>query len=162
MSDLPEMITIFRSADPGAEDDANTVCDMLVEAGFTAVLVDDSEPGVFEGSWEVRVPAGQAEAAEAAWAEAAAAMPAGDPSEDLDLVALFEEGTELSELEATSLQSLLEANGITAMVVGASGLPSIPYEVRVPREQLEAAEQVVADAVAAGSEGAETAEAEGQ
>lgn len=145
-----ELVTVFRSADTSAGDDAEQVCDLLVEAGLTAIVVDDSEPGVVEGCWEVRVPASQAEHADQVIAASAAAIEhRGNPSDDLDLIPLFEEGTDLTELEAMNLKTLLEANGIPTVVVGSSQLPNIPFEVRVPQDQLEAAEQVVADASAA-------------
>jgi len=145
-----ELVTVFRSADASADDDAEQVCDLLVEAGLTAIVVDDSEPGVVEGCWEVRVPANQAEHADQLISASAAAMEnRGDPSDDLDLIPLFEEGTDLTELEAMNLKTLLEANGIPTVVVGSSQLPNIPFEVRVPQDLLETAEQVVADASAA-------------
>lgn len=144
------MVTVFRSADSSAGDDAEQVCDLLVEAGLTAIAVDDSEPGVIEGCWEVRVPASQAEQADQVIAASAAEMEdSGNPSDDLNLISLFEEGTALTELEAMNLKTLLEANSIPAVVVGSSQLPNIPFEVRVPQDMLEAAEQVVADASAA-------------
>lgn len=154
MANAPELVTVFRSADESAGDDAEQVCDLLVEAGLTAIAVDDSEPGVMEGCWEVRVPADQAGKADEVMAASAGNVPAeGDPSDDLDLIPLFEEGTDLTELEAMNLKTLLEANGIPAVVIGSSTLPNIPFEVRVPQDMLESAEQVVADAASAPASG---------
>lgn len=159
MENPTEMVTVFRSADSSAGEDAEQVCDLLVEAGLTAIAVDDTEPGVVEGCWEVRVPAGQAQQADQVIAASAESLEdGGNPSDDLDLIPLFEEGTDLSELEAMNLKTLLEANGIPVVVIGSSQLPNIPFEVRVPQDQLEAAEQVVADAAAAAAaEGGEEA-----
>ena len=90
MAETLELVTIYRAEGDSAEQEASDVCDALVEAGYTAVVVDDSDPEVPEGTFEVRVPQGQAEAAQAAIG--------GDPSADLDLVPLFEQGTELSSI----------------------------------------------------------------
>lgn len=150
MENPTELVTVFRSADESAGDDAEQICDLLVEAGLTAIAVDDSEPGVMEGCWEVRVPAEQAEQADQMIAASAGTVPAeGDPSDEMDLIPLFEEGTDLTELEAMNLKTLLEANGIPTVVYGSSQLPNIPFDVRVPQDMLEAAEQVVADAATA-------------
>ena len=59
-----------------------------------------------------------------------------------------------------ALHGLLEANGIESAVVGPSTLPSVEFQVQVPRSQLEDAARVMADAKAAGSSAAEEAEAE--
>ena len=139
MGETLELITVYQADDESAEENATSVCDALVEAGYTAVVVDDSDPEVSEGTFEVRVPADQAEAARAALA--------GDPSEDLDMVPLFEKGTELSDMEAMNIKALLEANGIQAVVIGAEMLPNLPCEIQVPRDQLEAAEAIVAEAL---------------
>lgn len=150
MPDLPELVTVFRSGDPDAEDQAAEVCDLLVESGLTAVAFDDSEPGIVQGSWEVRVPQEQAADAESILAKPVAE---GNPSDEMDLVPVFEEGTELSEMEAMSLKALLESNGISVVTVGTPSMPNLPFEIRVPAEQLEAAEQIIQDAAALGAEG---------
>lgn len=138
MGETLELVTIYRAEGDSAQEDATEVCDVLVEAGYTAVVADDSDPEVPSGAFDVRVPADQA--------EAAAAAIAGDPSEELDLVPLFEQGTELSEMEALNIKSLLEANGIEAVIQGSEMIPSIPFEIQVRRDQLEEAERVVAEA----------------
>lgn len=78
---------------------------------------------------------------------------------DLDLVPLFEEEEDLSEMEADTLKSLLEANGINVVIVGAEMLPSLPYEVRVPLNQRARAREIIADALDAGEQAAEEGEA---
>jgi hypothetical protein len=160
MDDPTELVTVFRSAETNADEEAEQVCDLLVEAGLTAISVDDSVPGVVEGSWEVRVPASQAEQADRVMAEEAAAAPAADPGEDLDLVPLFEEGTDISELEAMNLKALLEANDIPAFIIGAPQMPNLPFDVRVPRERFQDAHDLIAASVADPGPGGESAPAE--
>jgi hypothetical protein len=67
---------------------------------------------------------------------------------DVNLVPLTEGGLELelSEMETLSVKTLLEANGIQVMVVGASQMPNLPYEILVPESQLQEAIQIVKDA----------------
>jgi hypothetical protein len=54
-------------------------------------------------------------------------------SHDLDFATIHSgQGTE-AEMEAISIQSLLEANDIPCTVVGSQQIPSLPFEVRVPK-----------------------------
>jgi hypothetical protein len=84
-----------------------------------------------------------------------------NPSHDLDLVTVFRlaEGG-IEEMEVIAVQQLLESNGIRTVVVGDSPLPNLAEEIRVSREDAERAQQLIADALAAGPEGADEAEAE--
>jgi hypothetical protein len=81
-----------------------------------------------------------------------------EESHDLDMVTVFQSAGTTSEMEALSVQSLLEAAGITAMVVGAQSLPNLPEEVRVAKEHVTEAKRIIADALAAGPAGAAEAE----
>jgi hypothetical protein len=86
-------------------------------------------------------------------------------SDPVDLVPVLEEdGTplEVTEMEATSLQSLLEASGIEAEIVGAEMMPNLPYRIQVPADQAKQAAEIIAEARATGSEGAEEAERAGE
>jgi hypothetical protein len=83
-------------------------------------------------------------------------------SEELDLVTVFESAGTSSEMEALQVQALLESNGIEAVLIGDTRLPNIPEEVRVAREDLSRAQQLIADALAAGPAGAVEAEAAGE
>ena len=76
------------------------------------------------------------------------------------LVPLVLDGLELevSELELATLKPLLEANGIEVVVQGATPLPNLPYELLVPEEELERAQQILREALQAGPEGAVEAE----
>jgi Putative prokaryotic signal transducing protein len=85
-----------------------------------------------------------------------------DDSEDMDLVTVFEGAGASSEMEALSVQALLESNGIEAVLIGNTLLPNIPDEIRVPREDFERAQQLIKDALAAGPSGAQEAEAAGE
>ncbi len=78
-------------------------------------------------------------------------MDAREESHDLDLVTVFQSAGTTSEMEALSVQSLLEASGIAAVVVGAQSLPNLPEEVRVAKEHETEAKRIIADALAAGA-----------
>ena len=82
-----------------------------------------------------------------------------DPSAALDMITLFSSGAMDAELEANNIHNLLKAGGISSVIVGASMIPSLEYQVRVPREDLERAGRMVEEARAAGPEAAAEAEA---
>ena len=81
-----------------------------------------------------------------------------NPSHDLDMVTLYTATTIDSEMEAGALSSLLESNGIPALVIG-SPFPALGYQVQVPRERAEEARRLIEEAEAAGPEAASEAEA---
>jgi hypothetical protein len=81
-----------------------------------------------------------------------------EESHDLDLVTVFQTAGTTSEMEALSVQSLLESAGIAAVVVGAQSLPNLPEEVRVAKEHVTEAKRIIADALSAGPAGAAEAE----
>jgi len=87
-----------------------------------------------------------------------------NPSHDLDLVTLFSSSNIDAEMEANNIHSMLEANGIPSVVVGATSIPSLEFQVQVPRAALEEAQHILEEARAAGPEAAAEAEAasEGQ
>jgi Putative prokaryotic signal transducing protein len=84
-----------------------------------------------------------------------------DSSHDLDMVTLLTATNIDSEMEAGILKSLLESNGVPALVVD-SPIPSLGYQVQVPREQAEEARRVMEEAQAAGPEAAAEAESESE
>jgi Putative prokaryotic signal transducing protein len=161
-----EMATAFRSADESAEDDAQAIRDLLESEGIQAVLLDDSAPGVPEGVWEVQVPAADASRAEKLIAEAA--LPEQDMT-DLDVspqlatetVFRASAGT-TAELEAMAVKSVLESNGVAALMVGDSVLPNLAFEVRVAAEHAQRARELIAEAEAAGPQAADEAEQSGE
>lgn len=164
MHDATESVTVFRSLDPAAESDAARVRELLSGAGLDAVVFDDNTPGVVEGTFEVRVPASQAEQAERLIAAGDAEMQqaSGDTSESLDLETVFQAdgASPTAEMEAMEVSSLLTAAGIDTVTIGSSTLPNLPFEVRVPRDDAERARLVIAEARAAGPAAAEQAERE--
>jgi hypothetical protein len=83
-------------------------------------------------------------------------------SEELDLVTVFEGAGTNNEMEAMSVQALLEANGIQAVIIGDAVLPNLEEDVRVPRQDLDRAQKIIADALAAGPAAALEAEMESE
>ena len=82
-----------------------------------------------------------------------------DPSHDLDVVTLFSSSNHDAEMEAMAIHSILQANGIPSMLVGASTIPVLEFQVQVPKADLEAAQRVLEEARAAGPAAAAEAEA---
>jgi hypothetical protein len=154
-----ELVTVFRSAEHSAESEAIQVRDFLLEEGISAELFDDKAPGVPTGAYEVRVPAPDAQHAEELIADRETTPEDRRyGSHEFDLVTAFSSNAHNSEMEATAIHSILEANGIPSLIVGASVYPNLPFEVRVPRNRLQEAQRVIAESQAAGPEAAEEAE----
>jgi hypothetical protein len=156
---MEQPVTIFRSADEDAEDDAMAVVELLKGEGIKAALIDDSAPGVPEGAWEVRVASVDGPRAEALVAAQDEESEEIDESPGLDLVTVFETGAGSTEMDAQSIKNVLEANGIEAVIVGGTPIPSTGQEVQVAREDATEARQVIADALAAGPTAADEGEA---
>jgi hypothetical protein len=153
-------VTVFRSADTTAQEDAESVLKMLRAHGVFGALFDDTNRGIPEGAIEVRV-----EAKDSARAEALiAANPVDDEltevdnSHKLDAVTVFRSAGNSTEMEAMSVKALLESNGIEAMIVGDTRWPNLPEEVRVAQEHVTQAKRLIQDALAAGPAGAAEAE----
>jgi hypothetical protein len=166
---MGSQITVFRSADESAKEEAEGVRQMLLDAGIPAVLLDDTAPGLVVGTYEVRVEEENQTRAE----ELIAGMPAdqeqdepkeaGDPSHALDLVTVFSSGAGArAEMEALSIQSILDAGGISAVFAGDTRYPIFPVNVRVTRTDEAKARELIAEALASGPAGADEAEAEGE
>ena len=85
-----------------------------------------------------------------------------NPGHELDMVTLFSSMNHDAEMEALALHSLLEANGIESAVIGPSTLPSVEFQVQVPRSQMGQAKRVMAEAREAGPAAADEAEAAGE
>lgn len=157
MSNELDLITVYRSMDADAKEDAECIVDLLTDAGIPAALLDDSKPGVPEGVFEVQVPAADAARAEQLIAE----NPLPEETEEVDdssALNLETIASATSEMEAFSLKNLLESNGIAAVLVGDSVLPNFPFEVRVAHDQAERARVLIADAEEIGPAAAEEAE----
>jgi putative signal transducing protein len=80
----------------------------------------------------------------------------------MDMVNIFSSSNYDAEMEAMQIHGVMEANGIPCIVVGPGTLPVLEFEVQVPRERLEQAERILAEAQAAGPAGAAEAEAAGE
>jgi uridine phosphorylase len=72
---------------------------------------------------------------------------------------VFSSSNHDAEMEATAIQGMLKSNGIEAVVVGPSVIPSLEFQVQVPRSQAEDARRMIEEARAAGPEAAAEAEA---
>lgn len=82
-----------------------------------------------------------------------------DDSHDMDMVTLFSSNNYDAEMEATQIHSILQSNGIPSVLVGASTLPMLEFEVQVPQDRLEEGQRILAEARAAGPAAAAEAEA---
>ena len=156
-----EMVTVFRSADTGAEEQADTVRDLLANTGIEARVFSGSDAGVMKGVFEVRVPAErQADAERLIETEQTLNQEALDVSHDFDMVPAFVSDEASAEMIATEIRAILDAQGIPSVMVSGTMFPSLPYEVRVPRASLEDARKAIAAAEEAGPAAAEEAERE--
>ncbi len=158
-----DLVTVFRSADEDAPDEAAGIAALLKSAGIDATILDDRAPGIPEGAWEVRVSRANVSQAESLIAAAEAESP--DDSDDLDLVPVFRsgDGTSEGDVEALTIKNLLVASGIPAVLVGGDvPIPSLNQEVRVAREDLAEARRIIRDARASGRAAADQAEAESE
>lgn len=155
---------MFRSADDSAQDDAAQVAQSLNSAGIPAKVLDDTAPGVPQGAWEVCVSKDDSARADAFIAthplEDEMANP--DESHDLDLVTVFRSAGTNTEAEALTVKGLLDSAGIPAVIVADARWPNLPEHVRAPRAQASEARRVIAEALAAGPQAAEEAEAESE
>jgi hypothetical protein len=154
-----DMVTVFRSADDDAEDDAKAIKELLTSQWIDAVLLDDSAPGVPTGAWEIQVTRTSSARAEELISEARlpdSELTEVDNSSALDTVTVFRaRGGTISEMEAMWVKSMLESAGIATILVGDSVLPNLSFELQVARDQAEGARQLIEAATKAGSEAAE-------
>jgi Putative prokaryotic signal transducing protein len=160
----PDLVTVYRSMDATAKTDCETIIELLSDNNISAVLLDDSAPGVPEGTFEVQVPA-----AESARAEAiidANPLPDEveevDDSEALDLETIFHSDGTMAEVECMGIRNVLEANGIASVLVGDSVLPTLGFEVKVARDQVENAKRIIAQAELDGPASADAGELESE
>jgi hypothetical protein len=163
MAEQGELVTVFRSADPTAEEQAAAARDLLLDAGYDAEIFDDSAPGVPEGAFEVRVPREQQAGAERL-VDARKDFTSAplDVSHDLDMVTVFVSDAPDAEMLAAEIRSILDAQAIPSVLVSGTMFPSLPYEVRVPKVRVEEARQAIDAAEAAGPSAAEEAERESE
>lgn len=81
-----------------------------------------------------------------------------DDSHDLDLVPVFSSSNHDGEMEAETIKEILEASEIPAILVGPSSIPSLEFQVQVPEGRFAEAQQIIAEARAAGPAAAMEAE----
>ena len=157
MSAHSELVTVYRSMDTTAKEDCEVIADILTAEGLAPVILDDEAPGVPEGTFEVQVP--PAEVAKAERLIAQNPLPDDveevDDSSDLDLETIYHADGSLAEVESMEIKNLLESNGIAAVAVGSSVLPTMSFEVKVAHEQAARAREVINEAQAAGPAAAE-------
>ncbi|MGI8742651.1 MAG: putative signal transducing protein [Bryobacteraceae bacterium] len=165
MTEASQLVTVYRSMEPEAKEDCETIVSLLTAEGLAPVILDDTAPGVPEGVYEVCVPANQAAKAE----DVIDSNPLPDEvedvdnSEELDLEPIYHsEGNAMAEVEAVGIKNVLESNGIAAVIVGDSVLPNLAFEVRVAREQVERAKTLLEEARRAGPAAADEAERAGE
>src|ERR1022692_2653666 len=60
-----------------------------------------------------------------------------DPSHAFDMVPVYSSLAVDAEMEADVIHGVLESNGVPSMVVRATGLAPLGFEVQVPRARLE-------------------------
>jgi hypothetical protein len=162
MSVPADFVTVYRSMDATAKQDAEAVMDMLAARGVAAVMLDDSAPGVPEGAFEVKVAPADAVKAEQ-WIDENPLpdeVAEVDDSANLDLETVFAAVGTLAEMQAEGIKNLLESNGITTVLNGLSVLPYLPFEVRVARAEADRARELIAEAKIAGPAAADEAELE--
>ena len=82
-------------------------------------------------------------------------------SHDLDTVSLFQSQTVDAELDADNISGILESNGISP-VVRRSPYPTLGVDILVARADLERAQALIAEALEAGADAADEAEAESE
>lgn len=82
----------------------------------------------------------------------------GDPTHHLDAETIYEGQGQNAAIEAMNIKGVLEANGISVWVTDGAPYPSLPVVMRVPKDQLEKAKQILAEAQAAGPAAAEEQE----
>jgi len=162
--DSPDLVTVYRSMDATAKEDCETIVEILSDRNISAIIVDDTAPGVPEGTYEVRVPAADSARAEAIIDENPLPdeVEEVDDSEDLDLKTIFRSDGTMAEVETMGIKNVLEANGIAAVLVGDSVLPNLGFELKVARDQVENARKLIAQAEADGPAAAEAGELESE
>lgn len=154
-----DLVTVYRSGDSDSDDDADAVGRYLSVNGLTPVVLNDDQPGIIQGSSEVRVPSSQVVRAEELLRTFDPDAPLdADPSHDLDMVTIFSGMGTTAEMEAIGIKSVLEANGIRCVLIGDSALPNLEFQVQVPKAHFQQAHQVLMEAQAAGPAAAAEAE----
>jgi hypothetical protein len=154
----PDFVTVYRSSDATAQEDCETIAGLLTGHGLSSKIVHDAALGAYA----IQVSQADAAAAERLIDDNRAAGEGEqvDDSPNLDLQTIFAAVGISAEMQALSIKNVLEANGITAVMGGNSVLPYLPFEVKVAREQVDRARDLIAEAQIAGPASADEAELE--
>ena len=153
-----ELITVYRSMDAEAKEDAENILELVNRCrAFKRPCWMTPRPVCRKAFSKCRCPPRDAARAEELIAENPPPEEAEevDDSSALDLEAV---ASATSEMEAMSIRNLLESNDIATVLVGDSVLPNFPFEVRVARDQADRARILIADAEKGGPAAAEEAE----
>ena len=72
---------------------------------------------------------------------------------------MFSSANHDAEMEAMAIRGVLDSNGIPAMIVGPSVLPTLEFQVQVPQHLLTQARQLIREARQGGRRAADEGEA---
>ena len=72
---------------------------------------------------------------------------------------MFSSSNHDAEMEAMAIKGVLDSNGIPAMIVGPSVLPTLEFQVQVPQHLLAEARQLILEARQGGWRAADEGEA---
>jgi hypothetical protein len=94
-------------------------------------------------------------------------MTSSDLNRDVDnndeaFVPVFTSSNHDAEMEAITIQGILDSNNIPTMMVGPHMLPSLDFQIHVPEQLLERAQELIREAQAAGPAAAYEAELESE
>jgi len=78
---------------------------------------------------------------------------------DEGMTPVFSSSNHDAEMEAMAIQGVLDSNGIPAMIVGPSVLPTLEFQVQVPQHLLAQARQLLREARQGGRRAADEGEA---
>jgi hypothetical protein len=161
---MRDAVTVFRSSDPRAHEEAAAALELLANHGLSGGLTGDNARTDFAAVWEMKAKSKYSAEAEVLIADSLTEDDISNvnASHDLDLVAVFRSAGNNSEIEGLLVKGILDAAGIYAMIENDSRFPNLPAEVRVPRDRVIDAKRLIADALAAEAGAAYEAEAVGE
>lgn len=144
-------VALYQSAHPNSEEEAHDILDTLREGGIGTVRIrQDDEPGGGVRSFLVEVDSSEVYDAQAFLEKKGINAEGLDAGSSVDFRVVFFSDKHDSEPEALSVQTLLEANGITAFLDESSPLPNFPHKVLVASADAARAREVIELAKATG------------
>lgn len=144
MTELTDLVTVFRSGDPDRSISLQVAKELLTSAGME---VHEFGPDAGLETAELRVPGADSARAEDILRAEEEAIDLDEPDDShfLDMVDVFSAEDVNAPLDALNLQSALEANGITAVLEQSMPLPALRVSVMVPREHEVRAREIIAE-----------------